>query len=72
MSYPVDSSSLTSQFWPLATTFSLPVKTLSATFQSPLLWPPAAGREGIWKALTSLHWYRVCSNSPSIRKLVRM
>ena len=28
------------------------MNTLSATFQSPERWPPAAGRGGIWKAVT--------------------
>lgn len=55
------SSRRSSQAPPIATARNRPLNILSATFQSPLLCPPAAGRGGILNTFTSLQMYRVCS-----------
>ena len=55
------SSILISQDSPLAIARSLPVKILSATNHSALLWPPAPTLDGILKTDTSREMNRVCS-----------
>ncbi len=62
LSHLPGSSKRSSQFSPIDTTRSLPVKILSVTIHSPLLCPPAPlVLGGILYTLTSLAWKRVCS-----------